>query len=490
MPRIDLLSGSCIARSAIANLQRCVNLWPEKNEPGAATELTFYQRPGLVPLASGPNAPVRALYCASNGQGFAAIGDQFYLVNPDWTLTNLGYFPTSSSGPMSFTDNGIELFAVDGQPAGGYTYNFSTMVAAQINDPTGTFVSGTRVGVLDTFMLWSFPNSNEFGSTLSNSSTPYLSFDPTYVAAKTGFPDHLSGIIVNRLYLLLLGIYKSEVWYDAGNAGFPFARYPGVALEEGCVATYSIVSYDTAVYWVSQDLAGQGMVLRFQNFQTHRISDHALEYALEQMGTLSDCIAYVHLQGGHPFVVFTFPTGDQTWVWDVSQEKWHQRGWTDPSTGVLHRERANCGAFINGKFVVGDWENGKLYQLAPATFTDNGAAVKFIRGFSHITSVMGPQGPVPVDGYPVLHQNFRADIQAGSVSGSQVILRYSDDRGKSWTADLLQPLADAPAGTYQTRPQWPGLGMAVDRLYELEWSAAGPAALNGAWLEATACPVG
>jgi hypothetical protein len=38
----------------------------------------------------------------------------------------------------------------------------------------------------------------------------------------------------------LIGTQTTEVWYNAGNAQFSFAELPGVFIEHGCVAPYSI----------------------------------------------------------------------------------------------------------------------------------------------------------------------------------------------------------------------------------------------------------
>jgi hypothetical protein len=72
MARLALVGGSYQARSIIANAQRCINLFPEKNAGAAPVPLTHYQRPGLRPLlANAPVvAPVRNIYKASNETGY------------------------------------------------------------------------------------------------------------------------------------------------------------------------------------------------------------------------------------------------------------------------------------------------------------------------------------------------------------------------------------------------------------------------------------
>lgn len=216
---------------------------------------------------------------------------------------------------------------------------------------------------------------------------------------------------------------------------------------------------------------------------------------------VSDTIGYTYQQDGHSWYVLHFVSGDQTWVFDDSLSEdpsiaWHQEGWTD-SNGRLHRHRGNCRANIYGLDLVGDWENGMIYEMDFGLYTDNVAGVEYpitrTRTFPHISTgdmELGPFGrrPVLADGHRVQFHQFIADIESGAATflqGDQpmVTLRYSDDRGRTWSSDVLQ-LGGLP-GEYLTWPTWRGLGIARDRVFELEWAHNGEAALNGAWVEAT-----
>ncbi len=56
MQKLPLIGGSYLARSVIANAQRCLNLYPESNRADSPVPITHYQRPGLAQLATGTNA--------------------------------------------------------------------------------------------------------------------------------------------------------------------------------------------------------------------------------------------------------------------------------------------------------------------------------------------------------------------------------------------------------------------------------------------------
>lgn len=416
--------------------------------------------------------------------------------------TKITAFGTGTGGTGTYTVNTPQTLgsrAMTATSAGGVIVTFDVPVDffGEINDPTGTFTGADRVDYIDTFVIWNIPGTSEFGSTLSGQP---LMFDGTFFASKTDYADPLETLFVNRHEVMLLGLLKSEIWYDAGNPIFPFAELPGAYVEHGIAAKYSVAASDISVFWLGRDLQGQGIVFRQKGYWTTRISNHALETAIRQMtkngATISDAIGYTYQQDGHVFYVLTFPTGDQTWVFDDSIQDpmlaWHQEAWTD-SDGLLHRHRANCCAALYGKIVVGDWENGTLYSLDLDTYTDEVDGVVLpiscVRTFPLVTHARDASGQLaPANGGRMIFTRFWADLECGTVptdvqgNPAQISLRWSDDRGKTWGQALLQSAGEL--GQYTTQPQWPGLGLSRFRLFELSHSIAGPAALNGGWYNA------
>lgn len=500
MHPLPLIGGSYSARSVIANCQKCINLFPEHNRKDSPTPITHYQRPGLVALSVPPVPDAgRCLFEASNGNGYAVVGNRIYYISQaDFSFVGpIGFVSGNGTTPCSMCDNGFEMMVVDNSTF-GWRFRISDNGGyVQIADPS--FVGATRVDFIDTFLVWNQPDTIFFQSSLSSQIEP---MDPRYFAGKTNWPDPLQTLIVTRHELLLLGRLKTEQWYDAGNPAFPFAELPGAYIEHGTCAPFSVVSSDVNTYWLGQDKQGIGEVFRLRGYEVQKISNPAVEYAIRQMylaGTITDCVAYSYQQDGHRFVVFNFPAGDQTWVWDEMINDpmlgWHQRAWKD-TEGVLHRERPMGYASIYGKQVALDWENGTLYQLNPNYYKDQlsvggpAGEVQYIRTFPHLMVGTDEQGEVVLaEGKMVLHERFQANIDCGNTdpvdvpnppARPQLSLRWSDDRGHTWGNDVLQEAGTV--GQYLTRPNWRGLGQAMDRVYELSWSFGGASALSGAWV--------
>ena len=407
------------------------------------------------------------MFLASNGELFGVCGASVYYISNGFTLVKLGSIAVGT-GRVYMADNGTTLWLVDGTLS-GYSITLATHAFATIVD--GNFLGGTGIGYLDTYMVLSQPSTQSFYSTLSNSTT----LDPLYIAAKTGSPDKLVTLGVVRREIWLIGELTTEIWNNVGGAAFPFAIMNGVFIEHGCVARDSLAKHDLMLFWLSKDREGHAIVTMGVAYQAQRISTHALEQEIQGYSTVSDAVGFCFQQDGHIFYQLTFPTADKTWVYDAQTKAWHERVWLDED-GEEHRHRANVGAFAYGVQVVGDWENGKLYRLDPAVYTDDGDPIIRRRGFPHLVN----------DGKRVSYQSLIADIESGGAVEAGVAvnisLRWSDDRGKSWGNPVQQTLGQR--GDYINQPQWNRLGLARDRVFELFWSVNAKTALNGAYIDA------
>lgn len=498
--RVPLIGGAYQARSIIANAQRAINYFPEVNPKDSPVPVTHYQRPGLVPVAApGASGLGRGIWRASNGNGYCVVGQNVYQIKSNWDLIKLGALNSPRTNPCSFVDNGISGLLVDGS-SNGYSIGLSSGAFALVTDSTGSFVGADRVDYIDTFVIFNIPGTNLWGSSLSNS----LVFDPTYIVGKTDWPDPIQGVIVNRHEILLVGQLKTEPWYDAGNPLFPFAELQGAYFEHGAVSKYSLASQDVNVYFLGQDLQGAGVVFRIRGYECKRISNHALEYQIRQMkasgANLSDAVGCCYQQDGHVFYYLTFPSGDQTWVWDEATQEWHQQAWSD-SQGQLHRHRPMMMAYINDTNVGIDWQTGVIYKLDLNSYTDQLNAgdtpgpIRFIRGFPHILEgqvslgIPGLDRPVESQGRMLQYNSFLLDLECGNGprddQGNEALigLRWSNNRGRTF-GNAIMTSSGAP-GQYETRPLWRNQGIAQDMVFEISHQIAGPAALNGAWVQTT-----
>jgi hypothetical protein len=468
MVQVPLNYGAYVARSITADDQRCVNLFLEPSPGGSPFPTSHYPAPGLRGLSTAPTAGCRCLYTASNGQLYGVYGSAVYSIDRTWAFTSLGTIGGAAT-PVSMRDNGFDLLIVDGSTL-GWTMPLGGSAIVLVSDPN--FYGATRVDICDTYFVLNRPGTNNWYISLTNQ----VAFDALDIASKTGSPDPISTVIVMHNEPWTLGTKTSQVWYDAGAADFTFASMPGVFIEQGCAAAHSAAKYDLSIYWLSQNEAGQYIVMRGNSYAAERISTFAIEAEISSYGDVSDAIGFCFQIGGHAFYQLTFPSADRTWVWDEATKFWHERVWID-TNGHWHRHRANAAAFAYGVNVCGDWETGDLYALDLDTYTDNNNPILYLRTFPHMVK----------DSKRVTYQRFVVDMEVGTLEGStpdnppMVSLRWSDDRGATFGDAVQMPMG--AAGQYDTSIQFWGLGMARDRVFEVSWSAPMRTALNGGWLD-------
>ena len=465
MPQLQLVQGAYEARSVIANAQRCINLYPEQNTKDAEVPYTHYCTPGLTTLAQGIVAEVRQLYTASNGLLFAVIGNVIYYVPDNFVLQQVGTI-ASQSGLVSMYDNKFTLIILDGSTQ-GWSIDLESL-QFDIFNPSN-FVGGNQIRYIDTFLVSSSLNGNIQSS--DSASTNYTALS---LATMSGDADQLQILDVVHKEIWSFGYRTTEVWTNSGAFPFPFEPIPGVFLQHGCGALRSLAKWGLNIFWLSQDNNGQALVMQGTAYKADIISTPAIADAIGKYGKISDAIGFCYQQGSHIFYMLTFPEANATWCYDLSTQLWHERGYLDEN-GNLVRHRANCVAQAYNKTIVGDWQNGKLYQFDLDNYTDDGNPIMRLRSFPHILN----------DGDRVSYTNFMADIEVGTeINPSidpQLTLRWSDDRGVSFGNGLQQSLGRS--GQYRTMPSWNRLGFARDRVFELSWTAAAATALNGAWIQ-------
>ena len=349
-----------------------------------------------------------------------------------------------------------------------------------------------------------------FSYTVTAVNTGTGAFDALDVAAKSGASDSLVSFGVIHDEIWLLGALTTEVWNDTGAPDFAFGKIPGIFVQQGCVAPYSVAQTDLSLFWLSQNPEGGKIVLMGTPYKATRVSTHAIENALNKYSRVDDAIGFTYQQDGHSFYILTFPTADRTWCYDLATELWHERCWIDDN-GDEHRIRGQVSAYAYGVNLVGDWENGTIYELDLNTYTDDGQPIVRRRGFPHLVN----------EGKRVCYDQFIAEMEVGSASGMTdelleygfavdgsgdgmqvnpggdgwlvysskgvmgpyISLRYSDTKGNSWGNPI--ELSLGATGEYSRSVQARQLGMGRDRVFELFWSGNFKTALNGAYIEVT-----
>ena len=429
--------------------EKCVNWYLEIAETkNAKTPTALLGCPGLQTVATAGTGPMRGCWVLPGSQqALWASGSAVYLMTvltaatssalPVLQVKLVGSL-SSNTGPVVIRDGGASGFTwlVDGK--NGYLYNNSTQTVAQISDPG--FLGANRVCFIDGWMIFNQPNSQIFYTNFPQYGT--LPFNASYFALKDGATDNLVTLYENKEELWLPGEATTEIWYDAGGQYFPFQRLVSTMIQVGCAAAHSIARFATegqeGLIWLSRSERGQYNVVKTVGFSCVTVSNPAVSDAIGQYPVISDAIGYVYFEDGHEFYVITFPTQDVTWCYDGATNKWHQRLSYDPVSGLFHRHRSNCHINFQGMHLVGDYQNGNIYQMSRNYYTDNGAPLVAWRRTPHIWD----GGSRRRQRYRYLGLDFKMGVglQTGQGSAPRAMLRWSDDSGESYGEPRLMDL--------------------------------------------------
>ena len=254
--------------------------------------------------------------------------------------------------------------------------------------PYSASVSGANVtascgGFLDGYFFAVQPESNKFFFSAINDGTQWSTLD---YGAKQGNADHTVAMLVDHELMWFFGDETTEAWQDTGASppAIPFSRVSGGFAQIGIVSPTACSRFNNGVAWIGIDYRGTVAAWYAQGLTPTRISTHALEDIWADYNALNDVTSYTYQQGGHVFWVVHFPTGGQTWVYDATEQLWHQRGSLVSGSQGPWRARFHCYAF--GTHVVGDYNNGNVYAMDHRVYTENGAAITRQRAAPYISN--------------------------------------------------------------------------------------------------------
>src|SRR3990167_4212454 len=484
--KTPILGSSYIARSVNAADNRMVNLFPEVVPEGGKEPAFLNRCPGLLFLATVGTGPIRGLWTNATEYLYVVSGTKFYRVSVyTYTATELGTMDNTYGNQVSIADNGSSLFLANVDTA--YNYNYLTNTFTDVSG-AANFPGAVTVDYLEGFFLFNQP-----GSSIIWWSTDGLTFDATDFRLAVSSPDIVNSIAVNGDELWVFGNTSIEVWYYNQNPTTPFGPVPGsYTTTIGSVSDYAVSKMDNSLYWLGQSAQGGLMVYRSEGYTGKRISTHSVEWQLQQY-VISPVVAqytlsYSYQQDGHSFFVLVFPNEDTTWVYDASTQAWHERcGFVG---GEFTRHRGNCQAFWRGSngvtggsmTVIGDYANGNIYSLDLDTYEDNGETQKWLRSWRAL-----PPGQNNLT--RTAHHSLQLDCEAGvgtvGTGDPEIMLRWSDDGGHTWSNELTRAMGIGSIGEYNKRVIWRRLGMTMklrDRVYEISGSDPVKIAIMGAEL--------
>ena len=427
VPNFQFTGPTHLLLSPVLDSQRSINLYPEAGLGDSKSRLNLAGRPGLNP--SGPlvtlaGGNVRGLW-PGNHRLFACGGQHIYEVsNAGAIITDFGSLGAlSPTGPVFFEQNSgssaFQLIALDTAQTKLFNVNSGTLTAV-FNATAQTMADGFQVAVATGASLVNAGNPNQINCSAFGDATNWTPLPgplPTYVI-RTGSSDLVNGLAWLNGLLYIFGTKRLEIWYDAGNPGFPFARVNGGQIGLGLLGPWTIVNFYNCIMFMGSDGTGYAQVYMMQGMNPVRVSDASIEYLISQQSSwlLGGMTAYGYQESGHTFYCLCLSNGSQL-VYDLTTGLWHERVYAGPNPQTF----ASLPAFaVNaGGNYVGDSGSGAIYLQSIQYPADYTTAITYTR----------QSGPVFRDNLVHTFDRFELDCDIGTAAAT---LNWSNDGGRNF----------------------------------------------------------
>lgn len=460
-PNILLTTTTALTYDHVSNAAGTVIPAPTDNTTGIA----------FIPTGAG-----RAHFVdAATGRQFFVNGTLLWEMDANVTITPRGTVAIDSN-PATISSNGDgggQLFVTSG--GNGYVYDLTANTLTQVSALNGKATMGDQ---LDGYFL----------ALDANTGTVYISdlLDGSTWSTGTAFfqrnsaADPWIAMKVEAGLIFLLGAETGDTYYNAGESPVPFIPTSTGIISYGIAAAFSLEVADGALYWLGRTVNGRGMVLKATGSRPEVVSNRALEYTFSQYGSVSDAIGDTYTMDGHTFYILTFPTAGVTWCFDPTVPlpmAWHERGTWLSEDNDFDAWRPLYHAFAFNEHRMLDRSGGGVYVLSASSGTDvDSLEIRRMR-----------RSPALVKEnlrlfYPCFELGLEPGLglQSGQGSSPLVMMRQSNDGGKTWGNERQH--SGGLVGQYGKRVRWLACGSARRRVFEITVTDPIPWRLMDAWL--------
>lgn len=451
MPKqtIPIANGFYEAESLPISAQQCINWYPNIVQSQALSQETLFGTPGLSQLiTTGEFQEINRGAWVMAGIPYFVNGNTLYRLNKTivdgvdtFSADDLGTI--EGTARVSFADNGTQLCILN--PGGkGYIFTDSPDSLVEITD--GDFAANGQpqyVVYIDGYFLFT-TDSKKFIVSALNDGTSYNALD---FGSAEADPDDIVAPIVFKNQLFIGGSQSMEAFQNIGGVGFPFQR-TGLFLDKGLSAAQSIVPTSDSFLFIGAGKNESPAIWSLAGSSAQKVSTTAIDFLLQQATDteISEAFAWSYAQKGAYFVGFTF--GDNTLVYDVVSQRWHERqSFID---GVDSRFRANSFVQAYGRIICGDSQDGRIGSLDPDVYTEYSNTIK--------RSIATQPFANQMDSFtvPQLELTVESGVGNGDVEEPLMSMDYSKNGGKTYVDKRTRKMGRI--GEYNKRAIWRRLG--------------------------------
>lgn len=450
-----------------------LQLAPLEQGPRAG-QLRMKNIPGLKDYKAVGTGPIRGMW-SNELDLFVASGSQLWQVYKDATPNKLEGNIGTDAHPVFINSNGFQLAI---SSAGSlYIAPGGVDPVIPVVDTAGVPVNALSVAFQDQYFIAAIIDSKEL--LVSNLAPAGGTWDPGNAAIKEAYSDNIARVWVDQPggeYVVIFGRETLEYWSDTAGP-FPFSRIQGQVYSIGCDSTWSVAGSNGQRFWY-----WRGVVWGATGFPPVRISDYGIESAIATYSSYdkNNCEGMCWIDAGHTFYSLSFPEAGITWVYDSSIKAWHRRAFF--SNGVYSRYKPRVYANFDNKILCGQYDGNMIYEMDHKTYTDAGGTL--LRRERVAPWLTNEENNARVNRFTLdMDTGIGLDVAPDQPGyDPQVIMKYSKDRGKTWSNERQQ--SAGKIGETQKRVFWKQMGAArIGLTASVVMTDPVPWNINGAYLQ-------
>ena len=421
------------------------------------------RRPGLLPFANvNTGFPGDGIFWWDAAQKCIAVsGGRIFNVAKDGSFTEITGSSCNPGVPVIFSD-GQQL---DGTPflymaSGKLVYSINGANTVAPTDPNTP--AATHVDYIDSRFIANMPGTSRFLATDTNITTGLL--DNTYWSStfnpfrNTARGDYIKALRACWEEIYAWGSLQLEVWQD--DFVTPFSTIPSAQAEIGLESPYAICRTESTLFAVCV-MDGKRCVVKLIGRQPEIISE-PIASILSSMPTVSDAIGDLINVGGVNLYMVSFPSANQSWVYDHKADVWCRWGFYTGDASARDRFLGQHVCYCKpwNMELIQSRIDGTIYQLSRTALDDAGNLMVPYRR----TGWIKPSA-VPAGGFMAISTDHRKRCEQLYIkgkpglpgAGTLLMMRYRDDGRNEWstwtelqfTTESIERLTRQ--GTFRTR---------------------------------------
>jgi len=273
----------------------------------------------------------------------------------------------------TFVDYGATLFFAAKSKINSTTGITATELS-DVDAPTNV----THLALIDTYLI-ATNNDNSFEWADADTPTEWQALS---YAEAVAMEDDVIAVKSAWDEVYLIGSQTMEVWYLSGGTEV-FARRPSSTVFRGCIAKYTPLFADNALWYLDN-------TRRFVRIEgrSPTIMSESFDREIQRLDVVSDARTFLCEWEGKNWIILNFPTESRTFVMDYITGLYLGE-WTLWNEPLAQHEGyiGNCVCYAKGwnKYLIGSRKESKIYTIDADTYTDNGNIIKFEKKTGHIS---------------------------------------------------------------------------------------------------------